>query len=542
MPKLSKTGAEARDSILAGINKIADIVKVTLGPRGRNVVLGMGRYEPLITNDGVTIAKNISFEDPWEDLGAQLVQAVAHKTNVDAGDGTTTATVLIQAFLKKWGDSVKNMEDVLIIRDAVEKTVQDVVSQLKANSRQLETLDQIRQVATISANDQVVGNAIAECFEAVGKDGIIGFQDGTEVGLRTEVVQGFRFERGYVSPYMVTDQTKMIAELEDVFIIMTNQKLSLASDVIPLMTRVIETERRSCLIICEDIEGEALSTVMTNHYHEKGAHFNAVVVKCPAIGEYRNQLMEDIAVATGGWFHQVTSGKKLQSLTTVQFGKAAKVVVTKDHTTIIDGAGDKDELKVRIDSIRNEIVENTERGEADPLLAERLAKLTGGIAMIKVGANTEVEMQRLKLKVEDALNATKAAVDEGIIIGGGAALLKVTLPESDIMSPAQKIGQMIVREAITAPFRQIAANAGVRDVVDVMTKIATSGNNDGYDFQAKEIVDLFAAGIVDPLKVTRTALEKAASIAGELLTTEAVVIEKPKQEMILNTAPSGQGV
>lgn len=526
MPKLTLTGAEARKAILAGVDKIADIVKVTLGPRGRNVILGTAG-EPLITNDGVTIAGNIFFKDPFEDLGAALVQAVANKTNVDAGDGTTTATVLIQAFLQQWEKSVTNPEDILLVREAIDEAVTEVITQLKAMAKPVLTGAEVEQVATISANDPAVGKIIAECFDSVGKDGIIGVQDGNEIGLHKEVVKGMKFDRGFTSPYMATNQAKMIAELEDPLIIITDKKLSLISDIFPILEKITASKKTSCLLIADTVDGEALSMIIHTRIKGEG-HFNCVVVNAPTLSEYRAALLEDIATFTGGRFLEDSTGMKMENLKISDLGSAKKIVVTKDSTTIIGGNGNQTRIEDRIETVRQELKADDLSEYETKKLTERLARLTGGVAMIKVGADTEIEMRRLKLKIEDALNATKAAVAEGIVIGGGAALAKCVVVDSADDSEAQIIGRQIVREVILSPFKQIAKNAGIKEMDLALVNMAEAEANVGWDFKKRELVDMFEAGIIDPVKVTRTALEKAASIAGELLTTEAVVIEEPK--------------
>lgn len=532
MAKLSKTGVEARTAILSGVNKLADIVKVTLGPKGRNVVLGMGSYSPLITNDGVTIAKNISFKDPWEDIGAMMIQAVAAKANMDAGDGTTTAIVLAQAILKQWDEKAGTPEQVLQIKQGMDKCTAMVVAALKTMAKPVETPAEVEQVATISANDEKIGKIIAKAFEAVGKDGIMGLGDGTEVGLHTEIVKGLKFDSGFVNPSMITNRQKSSVELLEPFIFITDQKLSLITDIAPIMQKMKEVQKNDVLIICDDIDGEALSLVFANRVsgaEAGGSNFNTVIVKAPSLGAHRHQILNDIAIATGGTFHEQASGIRFERTGLSEAGRAVKVNITKDSTTIIDGGGDPDKITEHVAHLRESIASEEDAVEKKRS-TERLAKLTGGIALIKVGAETEVEMLRTRLKVEDALNAVKAAVDEGIIIGGGSALAKVKIVVPDGTNEAEAIGYAIIKEAILAPFLQIARNAGALKEMDILTEVAGStASTMGWDFKNDKLVDMFEAGIVDPVKVTRTALEKASSIAGELITTEAVVIEEPVQ-------------
>lgn len=518
----------ARQAIKRGVDKLANAVKVSLGPKGRNVVLDKGFGSPTITNDGVTIAKEIELEDKFENLGAQLVQEVASKTNDTAGDGTTTATVLAQAILREGIKNVAAGNDPWAIRRGIDKAVDVIVSRLKDMKRDVASKEETAQVATISSLDHEVGQFIAEAMEEVGKDGVITVEESQTLGLEKEVVKGMRFDKGYVSPYMITNSERMEAVYEDASILVTDRKISAVSDILPLLEKLAQSGKKELVIIAEDVEGEALATFVVNKLR---GTFNVLAVKAPGFGDRRKAMLEDIAILTGAKVISEDVGLKLENVEIEDLGKARKVIATKEHTTIVEGAGDPKAIKDRISAIRKEI-EASDSDFDKEKLQERLAKLAGGVAVIKVGAATETVMKEKKFKIEDALNATRAAVEEGIVPGGGVALIKASTSLDNIeVSDDERIGVNILKRALEAPFRQIAANAGRTDSSDLIKEILHSDDNSiGYDFEKMQMTNMLEAGIIDPVKVTRTALQNAASVAGMLLTTEALVTDKPEKE------------
>ncbi|MBE3596877.1 MAG: chaperonin GroEL [Hydrogenibacillus sp.] len=532
MAKEIRFAEDARRAMLRGVDALANAVKVTLGPKGRNVVLEKKYGSPLITNDGVTIAKEIELKDPFENMGAQLVKEVATKTNDVAGDGTTTATVLAQAMIHEGLKNVTAGANPMIIRRGIEKAVKAAVDEIHRIAKTVEGKEAIAQVAAISANDEEIGKLIAEAMEKVGKDGVITVEESKGFQTELDVVEGMQFDRGYVSPYMVTNTEKMEAELENPLILITDKKISGIQDILPLLEKVVQ-QGRQLLIIAEDVEGEALATLVVNKLR---GTFTAVAVKAPGFGDRRKAMLEDIAILTGGQVITEDLGLELKSTRIDQLGRAARVIVTKETTTIVEGAGDKKNIEARIKSIRQQIEETTSEFDKEKL-QERLAKLAGGVAVIKVGAATETELKEKKLRIEDALNATRAAVEEGIVAGGGTAFVNVLSEVEKIQAEGdEKTGVNIVLKALEAPVRLIAENAGFEGSVIVQR---LKGEKPGVGFNAAtgEWVDMFQAGIVDPAKVTRTALQNAASVAMMFLTTEAAVTEIPEKET--NPNPSG---
>lgn len=528
---------------MEGVDKLANIVKVTLGPKGRNVILDKGYGSPTITNDGVTIAKEISLEDKFENVGASLMQEVAEKTNDVAGDGTTTATVLAQAILNHWKE-LRGSADVLAVKRGIDKAVSFVIEELRKVKKEVKTSEEIAQVGTISSLDSEVGKLISEAMDDVGKDGVITVEEGQTMGLEKEVVKGMRFDKGYVSPYMVTNAERMEAVWENPYILITDKKISSIQEILPVLEKVAQSGKKELVIIADDIEGEALATFLVNKLR---GTFNVLAIKAPGFGDRRKEMLQDIAVLTGGEVISDELGLKLETGTLEQLGKARKVIATKENTTIVDGAGPKSQVENRINQIKNELKNSTSEYEKEKL-QERLARLAGGVAVIKVGAATETEMKEKKFKIEDALNATKAAVEEGIVAGGGAALAKIApmLDEfASTVTSTEKVGVMIIRRAIEVPLRQIAQNAGLSDS-SILAEVQKAESNIGFDFGGFDpnnwkngLKDLILAGIIDPLKVTRTALQNAASISGELLTTEAIVVDKPEPK---SQAPMGGGM
>ena len=527
MAKLIRFTEQARTSIKAGMDKLAEAVKVTMGPKGRSVILDKGFGSPVVTNDGVTVAKDIELEDKFENVGASLLKEVAQKTNDIAGDGTTTATVLAQSIIEEGIKNIVAGNDPIAIRRGIEKAVKVVVDELKRLAKPVKGKAEVAQVATISSLDPEVGRLISEVMEEVGKDGVVTVEEGQTIGLEKEVVKGMRFDKGYVSPYMVTNAERMEAELNDPYILVTDQKVSSMSDILPLLEKIVQSGKKEVVIIADEIEGEALATFIVNKIR---GTFTVLAVKAPGFGDRKKEMLADIATLTGAQVISEELGLKLENAQIEHLGRARKVISDKENTTIVDGMGDKEKIEARIATIRKEIEKATSDFDKEKL-QERLAKLVGGVAVIKVGAATETEMKEKKFKIEDALNATKAAVEEGIVPGGGAALLKTTPAlESLTAEPSEKIGVHIVKRAIEGPFRQIAANAGKADVSDIMRDILQADKNIGYDFNSMELKDMMEAGIVDPLKVVRTALENAASIAATFLTTEAVIVDKPEKK------------
>ncbi len=526
MSKEIAYGTEARTKLLAGIDKLADTVKITLGPKGRNVVLDKKYGAPLITNDGVTIAKEIELEDPMENMGAQLVKEVATKTNDAAGDGTTTATLLAQAFIHEGMKNVTAGANPMILRKGVQKAVDTAVEALKANAQKVNGSEDIARVGTISASDAEIGKQIAEAMEKVTADGVITVEESKTAETYIDVVKGMKFDRGYLSPYMVTDTDKMEAVLTDAYILVTDKKISNIQELLPLLEQIVQCGGK-LLIVAEDVEGEALTTLVLNKLR---GTFTCVAVKAPGFGDRRKEMLKDIAVLTGAEVITSELGLELKDTTVAQLGHADQVKVDKENTTIVGGKGDPEEVKNRVAQIRANIATTTSDFDREKL-QERLAKMAGGVAVIKVGAATEVEMKEKKLRVEDALNATRAAVEEGIVAGGGTAYLNVIKDVSALLkttSGDEKTGVQLVLKALEAPVRQIAANAGFEGSV-VVNKIMASGKkNYGFDAYGEKYVDMMEAGIVDPAKVTRSALQNAASIAATVLTTEAVVADKPE--------------
>ena len=523
---------EARRSLERGVNALADAVKVTLGPKGRNVVLEKKFGAPTITNDGVTIARDIELEDPFENMGAQLVKEVSIKTNDVAGDGTTTATVLAQAMINEGMRNVAAGANPMVLKKGIKKAVDVLVDELKNVSQKVETKAAKAQVASISAADDEIGNLIADAMEKVGDDGVITVEESKTMETHLETVEGMQFDRGYISPYMATDADKMEAVLSNPYVFITDRKITMIADIMPVLEKVVQNGGE-LLIIAEDVEGEALATLVVN---ELRGTFKAVAVKAPGFGDRRKAMLQDIATLTGATVISEEVGRKLDSATVADLGRAGQVRVTKEMTTIVDGFGDKDAIAARVAQIRAQIPETTSDFDKEKL-QERLAKLAGGVAVIKVGAATEVELKDKKLRIEDALNATRAAVAEGIVAGGGTALLQVQASLANIEATGdEKTGVEIVKRAIEEPVRQIAYNAGLEGAVIVDT-IKRSEKGYGFNALTEEYVDMIAAGIVDPTKVTRSALQNAASIAAMVLTTESIVADKPAKEGAMPAMP-----
>ena len=516
---------EARRSLERGVNALADAVKVTLGPKGRNVVLEKKFGAPTITNDGVTIARDIELEDPFENMGAQLVKEVSIKTNDVAGDGTTTATVLAQAMINEGMRNVAAGANPMVLKKGIKKAVDVLVDELKNVSQKVETKAAKAQVASISAADDEIGNLIADAMEKVGDDGVITVEESKTMETHLETVEGMQFDRGYISPYMATDADKMEAVLSNPYVFITDRKITMIADIMPVLEKVVQNGGE-LLIIAEDVEGEALATLVVNKLR---GTFKAVAVKAPGFGDRRKAMLQDIATLTGATVISEEVGRKLDSASMADLGRAGQVRVTKELTTIVDGLGDKDAIAARVAQIRAQIPETTSGFDKEKL-QERLAKLAGGVAVIKVGAATEVELKDKKLRIEDALNATRAAVAEGIVAGGGTALLQVQPALAKIKATGdEKTGVEIVKRAIEEPVRQIAYNAGLEGAVIVDT-IKRSRKGYGFNALTEEYVDMIEAGIVDPTKVTRSALQNAASIASMVLTTESIVADKPAKE------------
>ena len=525
MAKMIIYGEEARKSLQKGIDQLADTVKVTLGPKGRNVVLGKKYGAPLITNDGVTIAKDVELEDAFENVGAQLVREVATKTNDVAGDGTTTATVLAQSIVREGLKNVTAGANPMVMRKGIEKAVAVAVDAIKANSQAVNGSDDIARVGTVSSGDEAVGKLIAEAMEKVGTDGVITIEESKTAETGLDVVEGMQFDRGYISPYMVTDTDKMEAVLDDPYILITDKKISSIQEILPVLEKVVKSGRKM-IIIAEDVEGDALATLLVNRLR---GNFNCVCVKAPGFGDRRKEMLRDIAILTGGTVISSELNMDLAEADIMDLGTARQVKVTKDNTTIVDGNGDPKAIKDRTNEIRAAIGVTTSDYDREKL-QERLAKLAGGVAVIRVGAQTEVAMKEQKLRVEDALNATRAAVEEGIVAGGGTAYVNAIDAVEDLvakLSGDEKTGAQIIAKVLQAPIRQIAENAGVDGSV-VFERIRSSGKvGYGYNAYTEEYVDMIPAGIVDPTKVTRSALENAASIGACVLTTESLVVDKP---------------
>ena len=526
MAKIICYGEEARKALEKGVDQLADTVKITLGPKGRNVVLDKKFGAPLITNDGVTIAKEIELEDPFENMGAQLVKEVSTKTNDVAGDGTTTATLLAQAIVKEGLKNLAAGANPMVMKKGIAKATAAAIEAMKVNSQKVNGSADIARVGAVSSGDEAIGQLIAEAMEKVGHDGVITIEESKTAETYSEVVEGMQFDRGYVTPYMVTDTEKMEANLDDALILITDKKISNIQELLPVLEQVVQSGKK-LLIIAEDVEGDALSTLIVNRLR---GTLNVVCVKAPGFGDRRKEMLQDIAILTGGQVISADVGLELKEATLDQLGQARQVKVTKENTTIVNGAGSSEEIKARIGQIKSQIEVTTSDYDKEKL-QERLAKLAGGVAVIKVGAATEVEMKEKKLRIEDALNATRAAVEEGIVAGGGTAYLNAIPAVEKLYAETEgdeKTGLQIVARALTAPVKQIAANAGIDGSV-VLEKIRESGKV-GYGFDAYNEVycDMIPTGIVDPTKVTRSALENAASIASTLLTTESLVADKPQ--------------
>ena len=524
--KLLRFGEEARRSLEAGVDKLADAVAITLGPKGQNVVLDKKWGAPTITNDGVTIAKEIELEDPWENMGAQLCKEVATKTNDVAGDGTTTATVLARAMVKGGMKNVAAGANPMALKRGIEKAVEAVVKSIEKQAKEVDSKEEIAQVASISAADPEIGETIAEALDKVGKDGVITVEESNTFGMELEFVEGMQFDKGYISPYFVTDQERMEAVLEEPYILLLNKKVSSVQELVPVLEKVMQGGK-PLVIISEDVEGEALATLVVNKIR---GTFNAAAVKAPGFGDRRKAMLQDMAILTGGQVVSEEVGLKLENVGLDLLGQARKVVITKDDTTIVEGAGKDAEVKGRIKQIKAEI-ENTDSDWDKEKLAERLAKLSGGVAVIKVGAATEVELKEKKHRIEDAVSATRAAVEEGVVPGGGvtlvraeSALLKLKLKDDEAT------GANIVRDSLSEPARRIAQNAGYEGAVVVSQLRGEGDSGNGFNAATGEWVDMVKAGIIDPAKVTRSALQNAASIAAIMLTTEASVVEKPEDE------------
>ena len=528
---------EARRALGRGVDALANAVKVTLGPKGRNVVLDKKFGAPTITNDGVTIARDIELEDPFENMGAQLVKEVATKTNDIAGDGTTTATLLAQAMIHEGMKNVAAGANPMIIKKGIDEAVKTLVDEIKAKSKKVEGQADIAQVATISSANEETGKLIAEAMEKVGKDGVITVEESKTMRTNLSVKEGMQFDRGYISPYLVTDTDKMEASLDDPYILITDRKISAINDILPILEQVVKAGKQLA-IIAEDVDGEALTTIVVNKLR---GTFKALAVKAPGFGDRRKAMLQDIATLTGGTVISEELGRKLDSVTLADLGQAHKMVSTKDETTIIGGKGDKDAIAERVAQIKQQISQTTSDFDREKL-QERLAKLSGGVAVIEIGAATEVEMKDKKYRIEDALNATRAAVEEGIVAGGGTTFLDI-LPALDKLEVEgdEKVGVNIVKRAIEEPVRQIAQNAGLEGSV-VVENVKKAGTGIGFNALKNEYVDMLQAGIVDPAKVTRSALQNAASIASMVLTTETLVADKPEKEAPASAAPGMGGM
>ena len=526
MSKLIKRGEEARKALETGVNTLADTVKVTLGPKGRNVVLDKKYGAPLITNDGVTIAKEIELDDPFENMGAQLVKEVSTKTNDVAGDGTTTATLLAQAMIHEGLKNLAAGANPIVVKKGMAKAVEAAVAEVKKQAKTVDGSKDIARVGAVSSGDETIGKLIAEAMEKVSADGVITIEESKTAETYSEVVEGMQFDRGYITPYMVTDTEKMEADLDDPYILITDKKISVINDILDILQQLVQAGKK-LLIIAEDVEGEALSTLIVNRLR---GTLSVVAVKAPGFGDRRKEMLQDIATLTGGTVISEEVGLELKNATIDMLGRARQVKVTKENTTIVDGAGDSAAIKDRVAQIRSQIANTTSEYDKEKL-QERLAKLAGGVAVIKVGAATETEMKEKKLRIEDALNATRAAVEEGVVAGGGTIFVNVIPAVEALLNTVEgdeKTGVQIIAKALEAPIRQIAANAGLDGSV-ILEKVRNSGKN-GYGFDAykEEYCDMVANGIIDPAKVTRSALENAASVSAMVLTTESLVADKPE--------------
>lgn len=540
MAKIIKRGEEARKALESGVNQLADTVKITLGPKGRNVVLDKKFGTPLITNDGVSIAKEIELEDPFENMGAQLVREVSTKTNDVAGDGTTTATLLAQAMIREGLKNLAAGANPIVMKKGMAKAVDAAVAAIHEQSQKVNGTDDIARVGTVSSGDAFIGKLIAEAMEKVSADGVITIEESKTAETYSEVVEGMMFDRGYITPYMVTDTDKMEALIDDAYILITDKKISVISDILPLLEQLVQAGKK-LFIIAEDVEGEALSTLIVNRLR---GTLNVVCVKAPGFGDRRKEMLQDIAILTGGQVISEELGLTLKDATVDMLGRARQVKVTKENTIIVDGMGDKQAIADRVAQIRAQINNTTSEYDREKL-QERLAKMAGGVAVIKVGAATETEMKEKKLRIEDALNATKAAVEEGIVAGGGTIFVNVIPAVTALLADAEddeKTGVQIVAKALEEPIRQIAANAGLDGSV-ILEKVRTSGKNGfGFDAYKEEYCDMIASGIVDPAKVTRSALENAASVSGMVLTTESLVADKPQPAAPAAPAPDMGGM
>ena len=539
MSKLIKRGEDARKALETGVNTLADTVKITLGPKGRNVVLDKKYGAPLITNDGVTIAKEIELDDPFENMGAQLVKEVSTKTNDVAGDGTTTATLLAQAMI---GEGLKNLAagaNPIIVKKGMAKAVEAAVAEVKAQAKTVDGSKDIARVGAVSSGDEEIGKLIADAMEKVSADGVITIEESKTAETYSEVVEGMQFDRGYITPYMATDMEKMEAVVDDAYILITDKKISVIADILPLLEQLVQSGKK-LIIIAEDVEGEALSTLIVNRLR---GTLNVVCVKAPGFGDRRKEMLQDIAILTGGTVISEEVGLELKTADISMLGRARQVKVTKENTTIVDGAGDSQAIKDRVAQIRSQIANTTSDYDKEKL-QERLAKLAGGVAVIKVGAATETEMKEKKLRIEDALNATRAAVEEGVVAGGGTIFVNVIPAVEALLDGVEgdeKTGVRIIAKALEAPIRQIAANAGLDGSV-ILERVRSGEKGYGFDAYKEEYCDMVAAGIIDPAKVTRSALENAASVAGMVLTTESLVADKPEPPAPAPAAPDMGGM
>ncbi|MBE6824073.1 MAG: chaperonin GroEL [Ruminococcaceae bacterium] len=540
MAKQIAYGEEARKALQNGIDKLADTVKITLGPKGRNVVIDKKFGAPLITNDGVTIAKEIELEDAFENMGAQLVKEVSIKTNDIAGDGTTTATLLAQALIREGMKNVAAGANPMVLKKGIQLAVDEAVKTIVANSQQVKGTDDIARVATVSSADEYIGNLIAEAMEKVSKDGVITVEESKTAETYSEVVEGMMFDRGYIAPYMVTDTDKMVADIDDALILITDKKISTTQEILPLLEQIVQAGRK-LVIIAEDVEGEALTTLVLNKLR---GTFTCVAVKAPGFGDRRKEMLQDIAILTGGTVITSDLGLELKDATIEQCGRARQVKISKEDTIIVDGAGNETEIKNRVAQIRQQIEVTTSDFDREKL-QERLAKLAGGVAVIKVGAATEIEMKEKKLRIEDALSATKAAVEEGIVAGGGVALVNATSAVEKLLSTATgdvKTGMQIVLKVLEAPIKQIALNAGLEGSVIVENIKKADKVGFGFNALTEEYTDMIKAGIVDPTKVTRSALQHAASVAAMVLTTESLVADIKEPAPAVAPAPDMGGM
>ncbi len=540
MAKLIKRGEEARKALETGVNTLADTVKVTLGPKGRNVVLDKKYGAPLITNDGVTIAKEVELEDPFENMGAQLVKEVSTKTNDVAGDGTTTATLLAQAMIHEGLKNLAAGANPIVVRKGMAKAVEAAVGEIKKQAKSVDGSKDIARVGAVSSGDDAIGQLIADAMEKVSADGVITIEESKTAETYSEVVEGMQFDRGYITPYMVTDTEKMEANMDDPYILITDKKISVIADILPVLEQLVQAGKK-LLIIAEDVEGEALSTLIVNRLR---GTLNVVCVKAPGFGDRRKEMLQDIATLTGGTVISEEVGLELKAATIDMLGRARQVKVSKETTTIVDGAGDSQAIKDRVAQIRSQIGTTTSDYDKEKL-QERLAKLAGGVAVIKVGAATETEMKEKKLRIEDALNATRAAVEEGVVAGGGTIFVNVISAVEALLDSVdgdEKTGVRIVSKALEAPIRQIAANAGLDGSV-ILEKVRESGKNGfGFDAYKEEYCDMVSAGIIDPAKVARSALENAASVSSMVLTTESLVADKPEPPAPAPAAPDMGGM